>query len=57
MTYALLSLITLAGIIIYLDIRICKLERYIRWYTTEIAKLNYELNVFRIKLKKYVQGK
>lgn len=55
MIYGILLLICFFIIIIYLDIRISKLEKYVRYFHNEIMKLNFDITNLQIKFGNIVK--
>lgn len=56
MIYGIISIFIVAGILIYLDLRISKIETYMKFYNNEINRLNFDLSNLRIKFENFIKG-
>lgn len=56
MIYGIISIFMFAGILIYLDLRISKLERYMKFYNNEINRLNFDLTNLQLKFENFIKG-
>ena len=57
MIYGILSIICISVVIIYLDIRICRLEKYAKHFHNEIMRLNFDISNLQIKFDNMFKGK